>query len=195
MRIGIILNYTTNFKVSQTFKRRRKKKKMKTLKMYLKPKFLKKKSNLKKKESIRAPILSCKSTLFFLLYINNNIYSYTPDEHYFDEHPIIKLESCVFFLSSSFKKYYTLLRAPYRYKIARNQFQFKRFSVLCFLKFKVRQALPMLVLSSSFYDLFSILNILVSLYKDIDTNVCNQNYSIVYLHFSFKNYFFFKNFQ
>jgi hypothetical protein len=179
LKVGIILDYTTNFKISQNFKKKNKKNKI-----LLKNKKLQSKSIKKKLGSL--PLL-CKNTLYFLLFISSNLESFSDNSY-------ISLISCRFFLKKPNIKYYTLLRAPYRYKIARSQIQFKRFNASCFLKFKYNHVPEILNIKSSIIDLFNILNSLSSLYNDINTNMCNQNYSIVYLNYSFKNFFIFKNF-
>lgn len=43
------------------------------------------------------------------------------------------------FVKPRYKKFITLLRAPYRYKLARHQFMFSRYYVLLTIKFKLEK--------------------------------------------------------
>jgi hypothetical protein len=179
LKVGIILDYTTNFRISQNFKRSFKKNK--NLLNF------RKREKKNKSKKVGSPALLCKNTLYFLLLINNNLGA-------FSENSYVSLISCFFFLKKPSIKYYTLLRAPYRYKIARSKIQFKRFNALCFLKFKYNNVASVLKIQSSFKDLTNTLSSLSNIYKDINTSMCNQNYSVISLDFSFKNFFIFKNF-
>lgn len=107
----------------------------------------------------------------------------------------IKVDSLVFFFKPSKIKYFTLLRAPYRYKIARNQISFKRFFLKCSIVLRVFTSSRSLRLNDSYCYLTSTSNALSSLYRDLDTNVCKQNNIVISVPFLYPNYFLIKNYK
>jgi len=100
-----------------------------------------------------------------------------------------------FFFKPSQTKYFTLLRAPYRYKIARNQISFKRFFLKCSIVLFVNSSCSALELTHSYKHLFTISSSLSSLYTDLDTNMCKQNNILLSVPFMYSNYFLIKNYR
>lgn len=81
--------------------------------------------------------------LILLKYSNNSIYSFKSS----------------IFVKPNFKKFITLLRAPYRYKLSRHQFTFSRYYVLFSIKVdfenlyfsNIRDVIFFIKLSKNFY--------------------------------------------
>jgi hypothetical protein len=65
----------------------------------------------------------------------------------------LSVNKLTFFFKPSKSKYFTLLRAPYRYKIARNQLVFKRFFVRCSIILKLHNINTGLPLVNSYKNL------------------------------------------
>ena len=107
----------------------------------------------------------------------------------------VRVDRLVFFFKPSKIKYFTLLRAPYRYKIARNQMSFKRFFLKCSITLWVLTEKPFLRLNNSYNYLTSTSKALSSLYCDLDTNVCKQDNITISVPFIYPNYFCIKNYK
>ncbi len=99
------------------------------------------------------------------------------------------------FYKPNFRTNYTFLRAPYRYKIARNQVSIKRFYFCCSLLFEVDSSFSSLILSKSFRNLFRFNKLLLSAVKDIDTSVAVQSNSQLTTPYTFSNFFILKNYK
>ena len=107
----------------------------------------------------------------------------------------ISLDDIVFFFKPSKIKYFTLLRAPYRYKIARNQISFKRFFLKCSITLRVSSSMSALGLTNSYSCLNSVSKTLITLYSDLDTNICKQDNITTSVPFLYPNYFLIKNYR
>jgi hypothetical protein len=107
----------------------------------------------------------------------------------------VRVNNLVFFFKPSKIRYFTLLRAPYRYKIARNQISFKRFFLKCSIILQVLAERPFLRLSNSYSYLTVTSEALVALYRDLDTNVCKQDNITISVPFIYPNYFCIKNYK
>jgi hypothetical protein len=83
------------------------------------------------------------------------------------------------------KTLFTLLRAPYRYKLAKNQLMFKRYNILISAKSKI---IPTTINEIS--SINDVLNDFVDKSKKIETNIIYQRKSTIV--FSIKNPEFFK---
>lgn len=104
------------------------------------------------------------------------------------------VSKCSFFFKPSKSKYYTLLRAPYRYKIARNKIGFKRFFFKCSVVFKLKNKYAALPLNNSFEPLITLNKSLMNMYSDLDTNICTQDNVVITLPFKHVNFFKIKNY-
>lgn len=181
MKIKIKLNYSSNFKIKQTA--------IKKQFDYITPKRTDKRQN---SYSIINPVgftprVLCKHAIFILMnfLVSNSGYKINKDI----------LSSCTFSIKPTKSKRFTLLRAPYRYKIARNQIEFKRFYIKFSLILKVISEYNKLILSNSLMDLNTLSSSLNAIYSDLDTNICNQTYVMVHIPFSFTNFFKLNNYK
>jgi len=107
----------------------------------------------------------------------------------------VQVESLSFFFKKTKKKYFTLLRAPYRYKIARNQVLFRRFFFRCSILLKIASRSQQLGLVTSHNSLLSLDETLTTLYTDLDTNMCVQNKIQISVPFTYSNFFLIKNYK
>lgn len=107
----------------------------------------------------------------------------------------VRVDRLVFFFKPSKISYFTLLRAPYRYKIARNQLSFRRFFLKCSVILHVLSKKPFLHLNNSYNYLTTTSNILSTLYRDLDTNICKQDKIVISVPFVYPNYFLIKNYK
>lgn len=63
------------------------------------------------------------------------------------------------FIKPTYKKFITLLRAPYRYKLARHQFMLNRYFIIMSLKIDCKN-----ILVSNFSDIFYLINFFKKFY-------------------------------
>lgn len=132
----------------------------------------------------------CKhSILMLMLFHKYNNLNYLRTESNFN------ITNLSFFFKPSKSKYFTLLRAPYRYKIARNQLVFKRFFFKCSVGLKLRTKQSRLPLNSSFGPLLTLDKTITNLYSDLDTNICTQDNLVLSLPFTYVNFFKIKNYS
>lgn len=108
---------------------------------------------------------------------------------------LVGINKCSFFFKKSKIKYFTLLRAPYRYKIARNQIMFKRFFFRCSLIVELPNLYTYLPLKTSTNNLKKISLFFEDLYQDLSTNICIQNNVITSVPFQYTNFFILKNYH
>jgi len=121
-----------------------------------------------------------KNMIYFLLYFNklcktNDTYN----------------NKVNFFFKPSKINSYTVLRAPYRYKISRNQIEIKRFNFICQNSFVLKNYKNLNV--TSFSNIYEIANEVSSFFKDYSTNMCTQDKIKIRFSINFKDYFTFKN--
>jgi len=131
------LDYSSNFKISckrdkERRERRRRYVRAKRLRLRL----------ARPRNSFR---LACKHSLFLLSRWHRrgivNSYGRAPN---------IRVSSFAFFYKPTQRKRFVLLRAPYRYKIARNPIMFKRFFVKCVISLTVKSKLGAVRLLNSY---------------------------------------------
>ena len=117
MKIKVALDYSSNFKINLGTRTKSKL----TSNNYKTSKLLKGASGAKPTSRI-----VCKHSIIMLMLFHkyNSLTLLNKDLP-------VNIKSLVFFFKTPKQKYFTLLRAPYRYKIARNQLLFKRFFVKC----------------------------------------------------------------
>lgn len=180
MKIKIALDYSSNFKINLGIRT-----KLKTNQYNYRV------SKLLKQSSVTKPTsrIVCKHSIIMLM-LFHKYNSLT----LLNKNLPVNIKSLVFFFKASKQKYFTLLRAPYRYKIARNQLLFKRFFVKCSIVLQVTKTKAMLPLVNSYVPLWSLDKTLVTLYSDLDTNICTQNKINLLIPFSYKNFFLIKNY-
>jgi len=181
LKIKIKLNYSSNFKIKHETTKKQ-------------PDYIIPKRTYKRQNSYSTinpvgttPRILCKHAIFILMdfLVSNKGYQRNKDV----------LSSCTFSIKPTKSKRFTLLRAPYRYKIARNQIEFKRFYIKFSLTLKVTSEYNKLILSNSLIDLNTISSSLNVIYSDLDTNICNQTYITMYIPFSFTNFFKLNNYK
>lgn len=181
MTIRLALDYSSNFKVNLKGSKKQKKiyKKYQLAKTFNQPQKL-----------LPSPRVVCKHAILMLMHFHNNGNIIRSNRSSF-----LQVESLSFLFKKTKKKYFTLLRAPYRYKIARNQILFKRFFFRCIILLKVATTTKYLKLVSSHNSLLALDQTLTTLYTDLDTNMCIQNKVKLSLPFTYTNFFLIKNYN
>ena len=180
MKIKVALDYSSNFKINLGLRSRLKP----TQNNYKVSKMLKTSSSIKTTSRI-----VCKHSIIMLMLFHkyNSL-------ALLNKNLPVNIKSLVFFFKASKQKYFTLLRAPYRYKIARNQILFKRFFVKCSIVLHITKTKPTLPLINSYSPLWALDKTLAALYSDLDTNICTQNKINLLIPFSYKNFLLIKNY-
>ena len=117
----------------------------------------------------------CKNLVIFILSLRDIIYSKDSDFNNWD----LKL-----FILPTNKSLFTLLRAPYRYKLAKNQLMFKRYNFLISAK---RDLIPGNAKDISSVNL--LLNDLVTKMGLMETNIAFQRSSNVKIPVKLNNFF------
>lgn len=180
MKIKVALDYSSNFKINLGLQSRSKI----TPNNYKTSKMLK----IASKTRVTSRIVCKHSIIMLMLFHKYNSLALL------NKNLPVSIKSLVFFFKASKQKYFTLLRAPYRYKIARNQLLFKRFFVKCSIILYVTKSQPVLPLTNSYLPLWSLDKTLATLYSDLDTNICTQNKVNLLIPFSYKNFLLIKNY-
>ena len=114
----------------------------------------------------------CKNFILFLLFIN-----------------FLQFYKLSIFIKPKFKRNFTLLNAPYRYKLSKSQFFFSRFHILINFNFVINttvQSLNNIILL--YKNLFFFL-------KKFNINLCHQDYLKIFFKFNFKKNFLIKNYK
>lgn len=112
---------------------------------------------------------------FFIFFITLNFYLKKKINNYSND---FFLKKIIFYVKPLKKKTITYLRAPYRYKLARNQVTFNRYFVTC-------QVIIYSTSSRKFKNLMSCINYnkkFMNFIKFISSNISN----LVYMKYSFK---------
>ena len=133
MKIKVALDYSSNFKINLGIRTKLKINQQSNYKV----------SRVSKRANVVRPTsrIVCKHSIIMLMLFHK--YNSLP---LLNKNLPVNIKSLVFFFKASKQKYFTLLRAPYRYKIARNQLLFKRFFVKCSIVLyitKTKSALPL----------------------------------------------------
>lgn len=181
MKIRVALDYSSNFKINL----KGDKALQKAEKAYMRAKQLD-----ENKKPLPTPRIICKHAIFMLMHLHNN-----GNIRMSNRNAAVIVQSLSFFFKPTKQKYFTLLRAPYRYKIARNQLLFKRFFFRCSILLKVSAPHNKLKIVNSYQSLWAIDSTLTSLYTDLDTNVCTQNKVQISIPFSYTNFLSIKNYN
>ena len=181
MKVRVALDYSSNFKINLTENK------------LANPVFRSYKVSKKVKQAQIAPHASrivCKHAIFMLMHLHNNANLLMANRS-----SAAQVETLSFFFKPSKSKYFTLLRAPYRYKIARNQILFKRFFFRCSVVLRLACPSTSLSLKNSYRTLEALDSTLTALYKDLDTNICTQNRIQLSVPFSYTNFFLIKHYR
>jgi len=96
------------------------------------------------------------------------------------------------FIKPRYSNTYTLLRAPYRFKLSRDQVTFSRYHIVCSMLFK--HALNYFKFLKT-KDIFIFFNLLRNLIPAFESNVCYQKKIKIYFNFFFKTNFLFLNYK
>lgn len=120
---------------------------------------------------------SCTDFIIFFLTINFYLKSKT--------NKYLNFKKIIFFFKPFTKKVITYLRAPYRYKMARNQVLFSRFFIN--IRFIFTQEKKYLFIDTS--GLLHFVSICDGNLPYMTTNICNLTYSRILFYFSVKNLF------
>ncbi len=89
------------------------------------------------------------------------------------------------------KKMYTILRAPYRHKLARHQFSIDRFKIVSKLQFPINNNID--IKNNS--DLYNVLTSLKKFYVWFETNIVYQHQVKLFFNFYYKNNFLINNYK
>lgn len=115
----------------------------------------------------------CKNFILFLLLFNyfkiNNIF----------------YKVC-FFFKPKYKTITTLLRAPYRYKLSRDQLKFCRYHILCSFRFFEKLNF---FFFSNFNDVFIFIQLFLKIFPNFESNLCFQQKLSLHFFFFFKDNF------
>ena len=114
----------------------------------------------------------CKNFIYFILFLN-----------------FFNFSKSSIFVKPLFKKKFTILNAPYRYKLSKTNFFFSRFHILLNLTFNLG------ILNSNLTLIIVLLNNLFNLLKDLDTNLCHQSYLKIFFKCQFKENFYISNYK
>ena len=120
----------------------------------------------------------CRNFFLFFLYLK-----YCYNKNYFS--------SISLFIKPRYFQTYTVLRAPYRYKLGRYQFTTSRYYVLCSFKLNIQNKLAFF----STTQIASFIKLCKNFYPWFESNLCYQHR--VFLSFSARinSLFFFKNYK
>lgn len=88
------------------------------------------------------------------------------------------------FIKPFFKKFITLLRAPYRYKLARHQFLLNRYFIVLSISMGLKN-----IYLNSVSDLFVLIKLLKHLYVWFESNIVYQHQIRFYFNFNFSKNF------
>jgi hypothetical protein len=124
--------------------------------------------------------VNCKKFLLFIFFFN-----YIKFKNNF-------LEKLVFFVKPKFFSIYTLLRAPYRFKLSRDQLTFSRYYLVCSLTFNNHLNLKNFL---NLNDLIFFINFFKKILPMFETNICFQKKITVYYNFFLKTNFMIKNYK
>lgn len=102
---------------------------------------------------------------------------------YSNKNSIYNFKSSIF-VKPNFKKFITLLRAPYRYKLSRHQFMFSRYYVLFSIKVDFEN-----LYFNSLNDLIVFIKLSKNFYFWFESNIVSQHQSKLFIKFFFNNLF------
>lgn len=89
-----------------------------------------------------------------------------------------------FFIKPKYKKFITLLRAPYRYKLSRHQFLIKRYYITMSLKIKSKK-----INLTHYKDVLFLIQFFKKFYVWFESNIVFQHQVKLFFKFNFKNNF------
>ena len=139
MKIKVALDYSSNFKINLGIRTKPKL----TQGNYKTPSTITKSSSTKPTSRV-----VCKHSIIMLMLFHkyNSL-------ALLNKNLPVNIKSLAFFFKMPKQKYFTLLRAPYRYKIARNQLLFKRFFIKCSIVLYIAKTESTLPLINSYTPL------------------------------------------
>ena len=114
----------------------------------------------------------CKNFILFILFLN-----------------FFKFSNTSVFVKPTFKKKFTILNAPYRYKLSKSDFYFSRYNILLIINIQTNInycTINLLILI--FKKLFLFL-------KKFDVNLCHQNYFKIFFSSHLNSNFLIENFK
>lgn len=91
------------------------------------------------------------------------------------------------FVKPNYKKFITLLRAPYRYKLSRHQFMFSRYYVIFSISIDFEN-----LYFSNIKDIVFFIKLSKNFYFWFESNVVSQHQSKIFFNFFFNNLFIIK---
>jgi hypothetical protein len=130
---------------------------------------------LLKKKTFNRSFVYAKSFFFFIFFCN-----------FIKITTINCFEKVVFFVQPQYSPLFTLLRAPYRYKISRDQITFNRYFINFF--FYLNESLNNINFNN-FLEIFIFLNVYVELFSVFETNFFFKKKIKISFVFFLKNFF------
>jgi hypothetical protein len=124
--------------------------------------------------------VGCKKFILFIFFFNYLNIRYT------------FFKKITLFVKPKYFNTQTILRAPYRYKLSRDQLTFSRHHIICSFLFK--NFLNFIILNK-INDLFILLNIFKKLFPLFESNICFQKKIKIYFNFFFKTNFLVLNYK
>lgn len=92
------------------------------------------------------------------------------------------------FIKPFYKKFLTVLRAPYRHKLSRHQFILSRYSILYSINFNSDK-----ICFNNISEILYFLKNMKRFYIWFESSIVQQHQSKIFLNFFFLNFFFFKS--
>lgn len=89
------------------------------------------------------------------------------------------------FIKPFYKKFITVLRAPYRHKLSRHQFILSRYSILYSIKINLKK-----INFNNFSEILYFIKNIKRFYIWFESNIVQQHQSKIFLNFFFLNFFF-----
>lgn len=125
--------------------------------------------NIFKKNKVK--FLNCKKFILFIFFFNyiNNHFNW--------------FKKVTLFFKPKFFSLFTMLRAPYRFKLSRDQLTFSRYYIICSFYFK---NFFNYFNFSSYFEIISFINIFKFFFPFFESNICFQQKLKIYFNFSFK---------
>ena len=129
-------------------------------------------NNLNNTKNLTSKKILCKNFIIFILFLN-----------------FFKFSQLSIFVKPNFKKKFTILNAPYRYKLSKSSFFFSRFNILLVIKIHFDTYIKSMSSLIVFYK-----NLFL-LFKKFDINLCHQDYLKIFFKIKFKTNFLISNYK
>lgn len=124
------------------------------------------------KKNILSKKILCKNFIVFILFLN-----------------FFKFSKLSIFVKPKYKTKFTILNAPYRYKLSKSQFFFSRFNIL--LNFDIKNNIKI----NSVNNLILLFKNLFFFFKKFNINLCHLDYLKIFFKFNLKQNFLLSNYK